>query len=74
MPRSRRKTPIAGITTADSDKLFKQAEHRRERRAVKVRLDAGEELPPPKTFGNPWAGQKDGKAWLVEPVPKLMRK
>ena len=74
MSRSRRKTPIVGITTADSDKLFKQAEHRRERRTVKALLDAGAEPPPAKTFGDPWDGQKDGKQWLDEPPPKLMRK
>lgn len=74
MSRSRRKTPIVGITTADSDKAFKQTEHRRERRAVKTLLGAGEEPPPTRTFGDPWAGQKDGKAWLDEPAPKLMRK
>lgn len=74
MARSRRKTPITGITTADSDKSFKQAEHRRERRAVKALLDAGVEPPPAKSFGDPWRGEKDGKMWLDEPSPKLMRK
>lgn len=67
-------TPIVSITTAESDKLFKQAEHRRERRAAKARLDVGEELLPAKAFGDPWDGQKDGKKWLDEPSPKLMRK
>ena len=64
MSRSRRKTPIAGITTTESDKPFKQAEHRRERRAVKARLDAAEEPLPAQTYGNPWRGEKDGKVWL----------
>lgn len=62
------------MTTADSDKAFKQTEHRRERRVVKVRLDAGEEPLSAKIFGNPWASEKDGKQWLNEPSPKLMRK
>lgn len=33
MSRSKRRTPKTGITTAASDKAFKTAEHRRERRA-----------------------------------------
>lgn len=74
MSRSRRNTPIVGMTTADSDKAFKQAEHRRDRRAVKVRLEFDEEPLPTKAFGNPWASEKDGKQWLTEPSPKLMRK
>ncbi|MBB6470251.1 hypothetical protein IHE39_06355 [Aminobacter carboxidus] len=74
MSRSRRKTPIVGMTTAESDKPFKQAEHRRERRAVKAVVKAGEEPPAPKEFGNPWAGEKDGKQWLGDSVPELLRK
>lgn len=74
MSRSHRKTPVCGITTAESDKLFKAAEHRRERRAVRSVLP-GEDAPAPKQFGNPWASPKDGKQWF-DPArqPKLMRK
>ncbi|MEL4378367.1 hypothetical protein [Brucella cytisi] len=39
MSRSRKKTPITGITTADSDKAFKEAEHRRERRALRSAVE-----------------------------------
>lgn len=74
MSRSRKKTPITGVTTARSDKPFKVAEHRRERRAVKAQLDEEREPPPPKSFGDPWDGNKDGKMWLDEPSPKLVRK
>ncbi|MGF7004533.1 hypothetical protein [Aminobacter sp. BE322] len=74
MSRSRRKTPIIGITTAETDKPFKQAEHRRERRAVKAVIKTGEEPPAPKAFGNPWDGQKDGKQWIADNVPELLRK
>lgn len=35
MSRSRKRTPISGITRAESDKPFKVSEHRRERRAVR---------------------------------------
>lgn len=74
MSRSRRKTPIVGITTAESDKAFKEAEHRRERRAVKATVNTGDEPPAPKAFGNPWAGEKDGKQWLGDRMPELRRK
>lgn len=67
MSRSRRKSPIVGITTADSDRPFKRAEHRRERTAVRMRLtdDADHAtLPHAKRYGDPWRGEKDGKHWL----------
>jgi hypothetical protein len=75
MSRSYRKTPITGMTTVESDKGFKKAEHRRERRKLKA-TDLTEETPPdPKTYGNSWASEKDGKQW-IDPAkfPKLMRK
>ena len=62
MSRSRKKTPVAAITTAASDKAFKQSEHRRARRAVKA-LDLTESDPPgEKAFGDPWSSCKDGKS------------
>lgn len=64
MARSRRKTPIIGITTAVSDKPFKMMEHRRERRAAKRAIVSMDDAPPPKLFGNPWASEKDGKHWV----------
>lgn len=64
MSRSRRKTPIIGVTTAGSDKPFKTAEHRRERRSVRATIKQLEEAPDPRQFGNPWASEKDGKQWL----------
>lgn len=74
MSRSRKKTPIAGITTAASDKAYKTAEHRRERRAGKVSVAAGEDPEHPKNFGNPWKGEKDGKTYLDQPNSKDFRK
>ena len=75
MSRSYRHTPITGITVAESDKLFKVLEHRRERRAVNVALTTNGDLPSPKAFGNPWASEKDGKAFFdAARHPKLMRK
>jgi hypothetical protein len=63
------------MTTAESDKRFKKAEHKRERRKLKA-ADLTEETPPgPKAFGNPWSGEKDGKQ-RIDPdrFPNLMRK
>lgn len=74
MARSRRKTPIVGITTAETEKPFKVAEHRRERRTIKAKLRHDDDLPDPKAFGDPWDGDKDGKQWLGDRHPKFMRK
>ena len=80
MARSRKKTPITGVTTAETDKPFKQQEHQRERSRVRDALNADRELdeidtPPSKLFGNPWASGKDGKhAFDPDKFPKLMRK
>lgn len=73
MSRSRKRTPIAGITTAPSDKPFKQAEHRRERAAVRGALAGDMELPSPREFGSSSKSLKDGKFYLPG-EPKLIRK
>jgi hypothetical protein len=63
MARSRRKTPICGYTTIESDKWFKSAEHRRERAAIRSHgID-----PHPKQFGNPALSGKDGKQYWDDP-------
>lgn len=83
MTRSRRKTPIFGITTAESEKNFKAQEHQRERSAVRdvingfIVHDPSEEdatIPAPKKFGNPWAGPKDGRRFWKNAKEKDMRK
>lgn len=65
MSRSRKKVPVAGITTAETEKEFKQQEHQRERARIRTALanfdEDGELLPHPKQFGDPWDGPKDGK-------------
>lgn len=75
MSRSYRKTPITGMTTKGSDKLFKTAAHKRARRAAKA-LDLADTDPPTeKKFGNQWTAPKDGKGWFDKArFPKLMRK
>ena len=75
MSRSYRKTPIRGITTKNSDKSFKTAEHKRVRRAVNACDLNANEPPAEKAFGNPWAPPKDGKHWFnLKRNPKAMRK
>lgn len=73
MSKSRRKTPKRGLC-ADSDKSFKQAEHRRERRAVKVALSQKNEVPAQKAYGDPWKSDKDGKIYYADPDAKALRK
>jgi gamma-glutamylcysteine synthetase len=65
MSRSRRHTPICGITYARSNKEFKVIEHGRERAEVRAAL-AGDVVDTlhPKQFGNEWASPRDGKRWM----------
>jgi hypothetical protein len=78
MSRSRRHTPIVGVTTAGSDKRDKVRAHRRERRAVKVYLSqqgTDESVPPGRTLHDVWTFAKDGKQRIdPDEFPKLMRK
>lgn len=77
MSRSKRKTPIIGLTTARSDKPYKVAEHRKERHAVaaivKKTADGDDPLLHRSPYGNPWNAPKDGKQ-MVDPKSKWMRK
>ena len=78
MSRSRRKTPIAVITTAESEKSDKRIYNRRFRHAFGQYLlknPDGEPLPALREYSNPWSMDKDGKA-RFDPTkyPKLMRK
>jgi len=79
MSRSRRKTPICGITTAGSDKWFKVSTHRANRARLRFLLAHGDyenaEVDPPY---NDYNTPKDGKQILsketIKRIPKLMRK
>jgi hypothetical protein len=80
MSRSRRKTPIMGLTTAESERKDKQRWHRRFR-AVEHRLlarmpDEDEHIPPEvHTIANVWSFAKDGKQHITGPDKKRwMRK
>lgn len=66
MSNSRKRVPIVGMTTATSDKRFKQAEHSRERAAAKIALAKGDGLPSPRAFGDPAQSEKDGKQYLPD--------
>ena len=67
MARSRRKTPIVGITGAVSEKAEKQAAHRKERRKVRAVLAQAPEaevLPHAREVSDPWSMSKDGKTYV----------
>lgn len=79
MSRSRRKTPIRGITNSVSEKQDKRLANRRLRRRVKEGLSAPlletTVLPDVREVSNPWAMDKDGKQYVdPEKHPKEMRK
>lgn len=77
MSRSRRRTPIRGITTADSEKQDKRIANRKLRRKVRVaiRADAEGEMPARRQVSNPWCMDKDGKM-RFDPAryPRYLRK
>ncbi len=64
MSRSQKRTPVGGVTSAETDKPFKSREHRRERRTVRFALKSDVDVPAPKAFGNPLSSDKDGKIYL----------
>lgn len=63
MSRSRRKTPISGVTTAASEKRDKIASHKVYRRTLKrlITPDLETPLPTERQLTNPWDMAKDGK-------------
>jgi len=78
MSRSKRKTPITGITTARSEKLDKKLWHRAYRHAERQRLHSNRYSYPrhPFEFGaHAWNLSKDGKRYRgLGITAKLMRK
>ncbi len=77
MARSRRKTPIIGITGASSEKEDKRTTNRLVRHKVRTLLLTNPEvevLPGLKELSNPLYMAKDGKCWRDCPKPKWMRK
>lgn len=78
MSRSRKKTPISGITTSESEKDEKKAWHRVYRRKVNSRIRNAEgeaDLPHFRSVSDPWSMSKDGKFVFDEKtLPQLKRK
>src|SRR5207244_2425008 len=79
MSRSRRKNPICGITTAQSEKQNKREYNRRFRRATRQALrhfdTERDVLPHLREHSDPWAMDKDGKQRFDPKAhPDLMRK
>ena len=74
MSRSRRKTPIIGFTTAESDAPGREADSRRLRRRNKMRVQAGQDPLDARAIGGPWHWPKDGKAWQSDLPDKDWRK
>ena len=60
MSRSRRHTPITGITTARSEAYDKRRWHKRFRVLARSR---DIELTDERLVSDPWSMQKDGKKW-----------
>nr|WP_156428593.1 hypothetical protein [Magnetospirillum sp. XM-1]CUW37142.1 conserved protein of unknown function\ len=78
MARSKRRTPIFGITTAESEQWDKRIANRRWRSAVRraLKFDA-DILPERREHSDPWIMAKDGKRWMAEwarEEPSAMRK
>lgn len=78
MSRSRRKTPIMGITTCRSEKKDKRFNNRKLRRATKVAIGKDKEiLPGMDDVSNAWTMGKDGRQYINlsrEGASKWMRK
>jgi hypothetical protein len=74
MARSRRKHPIFGMTTVESEKADKIAGHRRTRAAARIALAAERDPPSHRLTENPWTYNKDGKRWWSKAEPEEMRK
>ena len=78
MSRSRRKTPISGHTSAESNHPWKKAAARNLRRTVKQTLKAthdGDAFAGKRwDLVNPWSSVKDGKWFSIQPKAEWMRK
>ena len=77
MSRSRRRNPVRGITTSDTEKQDKRLASRRLRRKTRVALAAEPDGPLPalRQVSSAWAFDKDGKMRFdPEAHPGSMRK
>ena len=75
MSRSRRKTPIFGMTGARSEKQDKRLANRALRRKFKESIGADAEVYPIiEDVSNVWSFEKDGKHFWPQASKKDMRK
>lgn len=75
MSRSLKKTPISGITTAESEKEDKRLANRRHRRVTKIEVNKGDEvISKLKEVSNVWSFEKDGKRYLTNTSKRDLRK
>jgi hypothetical protein len=77
--RSKRKTPITGITTAESEKRDKRIANKNLRRVAKTIIQQKDSdeltLPILREVSNVWDMKKEGKQYFNEKKnPKFMRK
>lgn len=75
MSRSRRKNPIIGITTAETEKKNKLEANRKLRRLNRIKIHKGDfELFQLREISNVWMFDKDGKQYLEKPYWKDIMK
>ena len=75
MTRSRKRTPVFGITTAKSEKYDKRKANRRLRTKQKQAARQGNEvLPVLREVSDVWGFRKDGKRYRTKATRKEMRK
>jgi hypothetical protein len=75
MSRSRKKVPVTGMTTQDSEKQDKRKANRKLRAAVRVAIaDEQEVMPELREVSDVWTFGKDGKQWVRRNVADALRK
>jgi hypothetical protein len=76
MSRSRRHTPILGITLAESEAEFKRTSNRRLRLRARMALEKCADVLPerPRDCTDLWTGPKDGKQYFGAGYPEYLRK
>jgi hypothetical protein len=78
MSRSRKKAPVASVTTSPSDQPWKKQAARKVRRTARQKLaatgDADALSVAPYELVNPYSAPKDGKVWLADPKSRRLRK
>lgn len=75
MSRSKKKTPVVGTTTSETEKDDKRKANRKLRRATKIEVHKEKEvLPEAREVSNVWAFGKDGKRYLKDANKKELRK